>query len=97
MIGSGRPKKVNPINIYNFNKSIKEKEKKVLDYYKRISSRDQPKPIQIIKKRTKKNIKMLAETKNIDEIKKDKKAEKDEKIIEKVKEEKRTKKMVIMD
>lgn len=94
MLGSGRPKKINTINSYNFNKSIKEKEKKVLDYYKRISSREQSKPIPKIKKRTKKNIQMVAETKNIDEIKKDKK---EEKAIEKVKEEKKTKKIVIMD
>ena len=48
--------KHNKLESYNFLKSIKDKEKTVLDYYKRITSRQQSKPIQKPKKLTRKNL-----------------------------------------
>ena len=48
--------KHNKLESYNFLKSIKDKEKTVLDYYKRITGRIQTKPLQKPKKLTRKNI-----------------------------------------
>jgi hypothetical protein len=48
--------KHNKLESYNFLKSIKEKEKTVLDYYKRINSRIQIKPLPKPKKLTRKNL-----------------------------------------
>ena len=48
--------KHNKLESYNFLKSLKDKEKTVLDYYKRITGRIQPKPLQKPKKLTRKNI-----------------------------------------
>ena len=81
---------------YNFSKNIKDKEQKILNYYKRISNIEQPK-LTIIprkKKGTKKN--MSREGLNDNSIKdnelvvKDEKYEKDEKKLTK-------KRIVIMD
>ena len=46
---------------YNFNKSIKDKEKIVLDYYKKLTSREQPKPI-IAHKQKKRTLKKIPKT-----------------------------------
>ena len=48
--------KHNKLESYNFLKSVKDKEKTVLDYYKRINSRIQIKPLQKPKKLTRKNL-----------------------------------------
>ena len=48
--------KHNKLESYNFLKSVKDKEKTVLDYYKRINSRIQPKPLPNPKKLTRKNL-----------------------------------------
>ena len=48
--------KHNKLESYNFLKSIKDKEKTVLDYYKRINSIQQYKPITKPKKLTRKNL-----------------------------------------
>ena len=48
--------KHNKLESYNFLKSIKDKEKTVLDYYKRINSRIQIKPLPKPKKLTRKNL-----------------------------------------
>ena len=48
--------KHNKLESYNFLKSIKDKENTVLNYYKRINSRIQPKPISKSKKLTRKNL-----------------------------------------
>ena len=48
--------KHNKLESYNFLKSVKDKEKTVLDYYKRINSRPQSKPLPKTKKLTKKNL-----------------------------------------
>ena len=98
--------KMQKVDKFNFNKSIKEKEKKVLDYYKRISNKEESQLTVIkVKKRTKKNIKSSDsksgnglggvdndEAKTEEEYKQDKK----EKAREKDKEEKKTKKTIVM-
>jgi hypothetical protein len=48
--------KHNKLESYNFLKSVKDKEKTVLDYYKRINSRIQVKPLPKPKKLTRKNL-----------------------------------------
>ena len=48
--------KHNKLESYNFLKSVKDKEKTVLDYYKRINSGHQSKPLPKTKKLTKKNL-----------------------------------------
>ena len=48
--------KHNKLESYNFLKSVKDKEKTVLDYYKRINSRQQSKPLPKPKKLTRKNL-----------------------------------------
>ena len=55
---------------YNFAKSIKDKENKVLNYYKRINSLEQPKIFIVpkIKKGTKKNIIKDKQKDNINEV-----------------------------
>ena len=55
---------------YNFAKSIKDKENKVLNYYKRINSLEQPKIFIVpkIKKGTKKNMIKYKQKDNINEV-----------------------------
>lgn len=48
--------KHNKLESYNFLKSVKDKEKTVLDYYKRINSGHQSKPLPKPKKLTRKNL-----------------------------------------
>ena len=48
--------KHNKLESYNFLKSVKDKEKTVLDYYKRINNRIQIKPLPKPKKLTRKNL-----------------------------------------
>ena len=55
---------------YNFAKSIKDKENKILNYYKRINSLEQPKIFIVpkIKKGTKKNMIKYKQKDNINEV-----------------------------
>ena len=88
---------------YNFAKSIKDKENKVLNYYKRINSLEQPKIFIVpkIKKGTKKNIIKDKQKDNINEVNEsmNEKQEHDKKERDKKEHEKKlTKKnIVIMD
>jgi hypothetical protein len=82
-------------NAYNFAKSIKDKEQKILNYYKRINNVKEPKIFAVpkVKKGTKKNISRdikLLEDKDEKKEEKSEKAEKDEKKLTK-------KRIVIMD
>ena len=84
---------------YSFNKSLKEKEDKILNYYKRISNIEQPKIFIVPKKRkvTKKNISREGTTNdmklNSELIENHIKSEKDEKDEKKL----TKKRIVIMD
>ena len=81
---------------YNFSKNIKDKEQKILNYYKRISNIEQPKLTIIPKKKkgTKKNMSREGlkdnSIKDNELVVKDEKYEKDEKKLTK-------KRIVIMD
>ena len=80
-------------NSYNFAKSIKDKEHKILNYYKRINNVKEPKIFAVpkVKKGTKKNIsKDIKPLEDSKEEKEEKKDIKDEKKLTK-------KRIVIMD
>jgi hypothetical protein len=78
---------------YNFVKSIKEKEKKVLDYYRRLSIKEEPLPVIKIKRRTKKTIPEKNQHLDTKDDEKDKNKEKGKAMIDK----KTKKAIVIMD
>lgn len=86
-------------NAYNFAKSIKDKEQKILNYYKRINNVKEPKIFAVpkVKKGTKKNISRDIKLLEDKDEKKEDKLEKDDKD-DKRDEKKLTKKrIVIMD
>ena len=89
---------------YNYLKSIKEKEQKVLEYYKKsVNIQDKPKPIPKPKKRTKKNIKVnikvnIKNNELLEDMINDEDSEKTKHTLHQKEQDKKTKKqIVIMD